>query len=128
MNRPVALIVDDNKTNIQILASLLDQEGLDHIALLDSRLTASAIQKLGSLEIVFLDLEMPGLSGYDVLSLFQADERFQSVPIVAYTVHVSETSEAYHRGFHSFLAKPIDPDKFPAQLARILHGERVWAR
>jgi CheY-like chemotaxis protein len=128
MNRPVALIIDDNKTNLQIMAGLLGREGLDHIAVIDSRLTTHVIQDLERLQIVFLDLEMPVLSGYDVLSLLQADQRFAAVPIVAYTVHVSESAEAFHRGFHSFLAKPIDPDQFPAQLARILHGERVWAR
>jgi len=128
MNRPVALIVDDNKTNLQIMASLLDREGLDHIAVLDSRQTAHMIENLSDLRIVFLDLEMPGMNGYDVLSMLQADERFAAVPVVAYTVHVSETSEAFNRGFHSFLAKPIDPDKFSAQLTRILSGERVWAR
>jgi len=128
MDRPVALIVDDNKTNLQVMASLLDQEGLDHIDVIDSRLIKHAIEHLTAPRIVFLDLEMPGMSGYDILSLLQADERFATVPIVAYTVHVSETSQAFNRGFHSFLAKPIDPDQFSAQLARILNGERVWVR
>ena len=128
MNRPLALVIDDNKTNLRIIGSLLEREGLDHIDLADSRQTASTMQNLEQLTIVFLDLEMPGMNGYDVLNLFKADQRFRSVPVVAYTVHVSETSEAYTRGFHSFLAKPLDPDEFPAQLARILHGERVWVR
>ena len=128
MNRPLALIIDDNKTNLQIIGNLLEREGLDHIDLLDSRKTASTIQTIDNLTIVFLDLEMPGLNGYDVLSLFQADARFHSVPVVAYTVHVSETSEAFNRGFHSFLAKPLDPDEFPAQLASILGGQRIWVR
>ena len=128
MNRPIALIVDDNKANVQIMGSLLEHEGLDHVDVLDSRFVISTIQNLERLRIVFLDLEMPGLNGYEVLSLLQADERFATVPIVAYTVHVGQTSEAYDSGFHSFLAKPIDSDKFPAQLASILKGERVWAR
>jgi two-component system, cell cycle response regulator DivK len=60
------------------------------------------------------------------LEKLKADARYQQVPIVAYTVHVSEINVAYQRGFDSFIGKPVDPDRFPGQLARILRGEAVW--
>ena len=43
-----------------------------------------------------------------------------------YTVHVSEIGVARDLGFHSFLGKPLDVDKFPEQLKRILNDEPVW--
>jgi CheY-like chemotaxis protein len=128
MDRPFALIIDDNRKNLQILATLLTRQGLDHADLPDPRLVEEILPTLERLNIVFLDLEMPGLNGYDVLEIFKADPRFHSVPVVAYTVHVSEITEAYTHGFHSFLAKPIDPDLFPEHLSRILGGERLWIR
>jgi CheY-like chemotaxis protein len=84
------------------------------------------LNELAAIDVVFLDLEMPGANGYQVLEKLRADPRFQSVPVVAYTVHVSEISVAHEQGFHSFLGKPLDADRFPDQLARILSGESVW--
>jgi two-component system cell cycle response regulator DivK len=69
---------------------------------------------------------MPGLNGYDVLAQLRTDMLFQTVPVVAYTVHVSEINAAHEKGFDSFIGKPLDPDRFPDQLARILRGEPVW--
>ena len=128
MNQPIALIIDDNKINLQIIADLIQREGFDYVTVSDSRQTTATLNELPHVEIVFLDLEMPGLNGYDVLALIQNDSRFNEVPVVAYTVHVSEAREAFNRGFHSFLAKPIDQDLFPEQLRSILSGQRVWAR
>jgi two-component system, cell cycle response regulator DivK len=69
---------------------------------------------------------MPGLNGYQVIEALKADARFASVPFVAYTVHISEIQAAHQRGFDGFLGKPLNADKFPDQLARILKGEQVW--
>jgi CheY-like chemotaxis protein len=78
-------------------------------------------------DVVFLDLEMPDIDGYAVLEILKSDNRFDTVPIVAHTVHFGEINNAQHVGFHSFLGKPLNIDRFPDQLARILIGEHVWA-
>ena len=48
------------------------------------------------------------------------------VPIVAYTVHMSELDAVYEFGFDGFICKPLDDERFPNQLGRILNGEGVW--
>jgi CheY-like chemotaxis protein len=85
--------------------------------------------KLGNTKFnaVFLDLEMPNINGYELFEKLKVDARFKDVPIVAYTVHVSEINVIRGLGFHSFIGKPLDADAFPDQLARILRGERVWS-
>jgi len=50
------------------------------------------------------------------------------VPIIAYTVHVSEIDVVRQHGFDGFLGKPLDSARFPQQLARILNREPVWER
>ena len=126
MTQTHALIIDDNAKNVTVLNQLLLDEGVTSTHVVDVRQLESAIDTLVNLDVIFLDLEMPGISGYDVLEWFQGDARFQSVPIVAYTVHVSEIGPAHQHGFHSFLGKPINPDRFPEQLASILRGEQIW--
>ena len=122
-----ALIVDDNRDNVSILAQLLSFEGIHSTTIEDPTKLEAMLQRLPETQVVFLDLEMPKLNGYQLFNKLRSIERFQNIPIVAYTVHVSEINTARSLGFHSFLAKPIDQDNFPEQLARILNNQPVWS-
>jgi CheY-like chemotaxis protein len=121
-----ALIIDDNADNIAILAEMLMLESLEYVAIQNPTRVDSFLAQDASFDVVFLDLEMPHINGYDILEKFHADTRFHQVPIVAYTVHVSEINTARKFGFHSFLGKPLDADQFPEQLANILNDKHVW--
>jgi CheY-like chemotaxis protein len=125
---PNALIIDDNPNNTTVLAEMLHLEGVTSIQVQHPEALEETLRHYGQVDVIFLDLEMPKQNGYDVMDMLQRDTQHQAVPIVAYTVHVSEINTARERGFHSFLAKPLDADAFPDQLARILRGERVWTR
>lgn len=128
MNQPHALIIDDNRTNVMVLAALLTQHGLTYTSVTNPSEVLTKLGEFERLDVVFLDLEMPRLNGYEVLQLIQADPMHANVPVVACTVHVSEVAAAYDAGFHSFLPKPLDSNQFGDQLSRILSGERLWVR
>lgn len=120
-----ALIIDDNPTNTDVLAQLLEIEGVSSSVIQNpADLTRDPSLALGT-DLIFLDLEMPRLDGYQMLDFLRGDLNV-TVPIVAYTVHTSQIVEAREHGFHSFLGKPLQPRRFRDQLARILGGERVW--
>lgn len=121
-----ALIIDDNADNVGVLAEMLMIEGLEYTAIQNPTQIDNVIAANADFDIVFLDLEMPHINGYEMLEKLHADTRFDQVPIVAYTVHVSEVNVIRKLGFHSFLSKPLDADQFPNQLARILNDEGVW--
>jgi CheY-like chemotaxis protein len=128
LSQPHALIIEDDSNNIQVLANMLSKEGFTHTGILDPLLVEDFLQTADWIDLVFLDIEMADCSGYDILKLLKSDTRFHSVPVCAYTVHISEINAAYEAGFDSFLAKPLDSERFPDQLARILRGEQVWER
>lgn len=128
MSQPQALIIDDNAQNTSILAHLLAGEGITSIVVGHPAKLEAGLNQLTQPIVVFLDLEMPQDNGFDVLKKLRANPMFSHVPIIAYTVHVSEIHVAYEHGFDGFLGKPLDTDKFPDQLARILNGEAVWER
>jgi len=122
-----ALIIDDNLDNIEVLQQFLEIEGL---SISKVNKPAQLDQKLNEIEpvdVIFLDLEMPYINGYEIFRNFKSDSRFNNVPIVAYSVHVSEVSVVRQMGFQSFLGKPLNADLFPKQLERILNGEHVWS-
>lgn len=121
-----ALIIDDQPGNIDVLALLLQNEGVSHTAITSPRNLADTLEQLGQADVVFLDLEFPNGNGFDMLAELQAHPLLSGIPIVAYTVHVSEIDRARSEGFHSFLGKPLDTRRFPDQLRRILNNEPVW--
>ncbi|MBI1276880.1 MAG: response regulator [Anaerolineaceae bacterium] len=126
MSQQRALVIDDNAQNRKVLVQLLAKQGIDSTEIPDSRKLGNDISAIGAVDVVFLDLEMPGLDGYDVKNLLRA--HLGATPIVAYTVHVSEMNVVRQSGFDGFIGKPVDTVRFPDQLARILNGQQVWER
>lgn len=126
MGQVNALIIDDNAKNVAVLARLLAVEGVSSDKVMNPSQLEAVLDRMDQVDIIFLDLELPGTNGYQILAWLKSDPRFQAVPVVAYTVHVDEISVAQQRGFDSFLGKPIRYDRFPSQLRRILRGEQVW--
>ena len=126
MSQAQAIIIDDNSKNLNVLARLLRTEGLSSIQVTHSNGVEGAIRQAENLAVIFLDLELPGDDGFTLLNRLKSDPRTQEVPVIAYTVHVSEINIAHRRGFDGFIGKPLDSEKFPEQLERILRGEAVW--
>lgn len=120
------VIVDDNHLNIEVLSMLLEREGIACTTLDSPRFLEEALERAPHVDVIFLDLEMPNYSGFDILRALKTDGRYADIPIIAYTVHTSEVDEARRVGFDGFLGKPLDPHRFPQILARILSGETVW--
>ena len=127
MKQVHALVVDDNVKNLGVLSRLLARQGVVCTEASNTSQLATALKTLAEVRVVFLDLELPGINGYEIMRQLKTDARFDGVPFVAYTVHLSEINTAHQRGFHSFLGKPLDAEKFPEQLDHILNGEPVWS-
>lgn len=128
MDQLNALIIEDNTKNLYVLARLLAERGISNTPVTDPKHLEATLERIEKVDIVFLDLEMPGVTGYEVFEQLKADQRFSGVPFVACTVHSGEMNKAHDSGFDGFIGKPLDPDRFPEQLTRILHGESVWER
>jgi two-component system cell cycle response regulator DivK len=121
-----ALIIEDDRTSINVLRRLLDQLDAVTAVIHDSALVKDSLGEVNRPDVIFLDLEMPATNGYKVLELIRQDEYFDGVPVVAYTTHTSHLNDARRAGFDGLLGKPLDSGLFPGQLARILNGEPVW--
>jgi two-component system cell cycle response regulator DivK len=126
MNSTHALIIDDNIRNIHVLSNLLNDENITNTHITNPKQLDAILQDDFDVNIIFLDLEMPDMDGYEVYQLLRSNPRFNGVPIVACTVHISEIHTASQVGFDSFLGKPLNPDNFPQQVSRILQGKGVW--
>ena len=121
-----ALIVDDDKFNLEVLVHLLKAEGVTSTALQDpSRLLSVLESEEEQIDIIFLDLEMPKLDGYQIYEMIR-ENLGADVLIIACTVHVNEVDNARQIGFNGFMSKPLDHERFKSQFARLRDNQPVW--
>jgi two-component system, cell cycle response regulator DivK len=121
-----ALIIEDEQTSIDVLQNLLDQLDVNSSVVYGGPDVGDQVRQTARPDVIFLDLEMPGYNGYEVLEMIRADAEFEGVPVVAYTTHLSHMNDARRAGFDGFLGKPLARSEFADNLIRILNGESVW--
>lgn len=127
----VILIVEDNLNNFILMTRLLAFLGVKKCEWKASGWKVLEFaETLGKIDLILMDIALPDADGYESLKSLRSDERFQDVPIVAVTANASVENfrRAQREGFDGFIGKPLDPERFPNQVRRILGGEEVWER
>ncbi|HEV2209189.1 MAG TPA: response regulator [Verrucomicrobiae bacterium] len=77
--------------------------------------------------LVLLDLKMPGMDGFDVLTWIRQDPNLRSLRVVVLTssTEMRDVNRAYQLGANSFLVKPVDFERF-VEISNALHGYWLW--
>jgi two-component system, cell cycle response regulator DivK len=122
------LVVEDNVANFVLIARMLGYLGIHCEWKTSGYEVVEYADTLPRLDLVLMDIRLPYEDGYGALKKIRASEKLKSIPIIAVTAEAStdQMSKARTSGFDGFLGKPLDPDKFPDQIRRILNGESVW--
>jgi two-component system cell cycle response regulator DivK len=123
------LVVEDNMRNFVLIARLLAHMGIRRCEWKTSGWqVAQFADTLPRVDLILMDIHLPYEDGYQALQKVRASPRLRNTLIVAVTADASEEQmrRARAAGFDGFLGKPIDPDRFPDQIRRILNGEGVW--
>jgi two-component system, cell cycle response regulator DivK len=128
----VVLVVEDNPDNQLIILSLLE----DDCNIPTCHGVAAGWQLFKMLrehaelqpQIILLDLQIPGENGYGVLQRIRATRSLVNTRVVAVTANVmpQDVEKCRLAGFDGFIGKPINAERFPLQIQRILEGEAVW--
>ncbi len=115
--KPVILIVDDSETCRYLVSSILAEAGMD-LLLAAGGYTALEIVADRRPDLVLLDLQMPGIDGFETVVRLRERPELGTVPILAFTTCSNdETREKCTRiGFNGLIAKPFDNEKLPSEL------------
>ena len=118
----VVLYIEDNPSNIKLVAQILGHR--PHIHLLTAHTPELGIELAQSRhpELILLDINMPGMDGYQVLEVLKADARLQAIPVIAVTANAMprDIERGRAAGFSEYLTKPIDVAGFFSMLDRCL--------
>ena len=133
MNKDLSILyVEDDMMSRKVMEMLLKGKmQLQNVTIFEdsSDFMNKAVAIVPQPDVIFLDIHMDPLDGFEMLELLRASETFGNTPIVAMTASVmnEEVAKLQTSGFDGCIAKPIDKNSFPQLLQRILQGEKVWS-
>ena len=115
------LLIEDNATNLDLMNYLLHALGYDVECAIDGHSGLEAAQK-GNYDLILTDMLMPDLDGYELARRVKADQRLKAIPLVAVTAlaMAGDRDKILAAGFDGYISKPIDPQKFSAQIQPFL--------
>jgi two-component system cell cycle response regulator DivK len=120
-SQPLVLVVEDNPVNLELAATLLEEQGCE---VLVATTGAAALQLLAEVhpDLILMDVQLPGMSGYQVTRRLKADPALRDIPVVALTAHAMahEHVRAQEAGCSAYLTKPINVRALNETLKRFL--------
>jgi CheY-like chemotaxis protein len=110
-NKKVILAVDDMPEVLQSIASIL-QDKYDVRIAVNATSAQEALEKSGKVDLILLDVEMPGMSGIEFLETLQKNLNYKSIPVVFITGNKDSNvvNEAIKKGGKGYITKPFTRD------------------
>ena len=118
------LIVEDNALNVKLFCDLLAAHGHDPQAVTDSRVAIDTAHEFEP-DLVITDIQLPHVSGLDLIHLIRADKKLRAVPIMAVTAYSTREDEDRIRaaGAQAYVSKPISVMRFAETVNELLDGK-----
>jgi len=122
------LIVEDNALNIKLFCDLLAAHGHQPEAVTDSR-NALGVAREFLPDLVITDIQLPHVSGLELIKLLRADEQLAKVPIMAVTAYSARGDEERIReaGAQAYVSKPISVMRFAETVEQLLPASAAEA-
>ena len=115
------LVVDDNRTNLDILIHVLKTAGMNPVDLSDARDVEDTLKKQ-HFDICILDIQMPYIDGYDLAKRIRKSSQ---IPLLAFSSSTERGAKrCMEAGFNGFLPKPIRRKKLLHMIERLLGEEK----
>ncbi len=115
------LIVDDDVRNIFSLTSMLEDHGMQATFVENGKDAIATLEADPSIDLVLMDIMMPGMDGYETTQAIRQNPQFKSLPIIALTAKAmkGDREKTIAAGASDYITKPVDPEQ-------LLSLMRVW--
>ena len=115
------LIVEDNPVNLELFQDLIELEGYEVVSAITGR---EAIEKAKREmpDIILMDIQLPGMDGWEATTILKKTPETKDIPIIALTAHAMEgdKGKAFDLGCDSYISKPINTRTFISDIKKVL--------
>lgn len=120
------LVVEDNALNIKLFCDLLNAHGHQTEPVTDSREALEAARTFKP-DLVITDIQLPHITGIELMQLLRADDELKDVPIMAVTAYAAAGDDERFRaaGAQAYVSKPISVMRFAETVDQLLEGGRL---
>lgn len=115
------LVVEDQEDNRRILRDLLSSRGYEIIEVTDGLAGVTAAQTHHP-DLILMDIQLPGIDGYEATRRIKANNELKDIPIIAVTSYAlsGDDQKAFSAGCDDYVAKPYSPRQLLAKVEQIL--------
>ena len=120
------LVVEDNTLNLKLVRDVLTVSGFEVVAA-PSAEEGVTLAATCEPDLVLMDIQLPGMDGYEALRILRQNPRLDAVPVVAVTAFAmrEDRERASREGFDGYLSKPISVRALPSQVGEFLSNGRA---
>ncbi len=122
------LIVDDQQANVQLLEDILRDAGYTRVSSTMDPYTVAALHRENRYDLILLDLQMPGLDGFQVMENLKAIEIEGYIPVLVITAQPAHKLRALQVGAKDFVSKPFDLTEVKTRIHNMLEVRLLYRR
>jgi len=124
-----ALIIEDNEQNMYMLSFLLEKNNYEVFQAFNGFDGITAAKECPP-DVILLDIQLPGMDGYQIARELRKRSDLNTIPIIAVTSHamVGDREKAMAAGATGYIEKPIDPDNFILRMESYFSEELLQRR
>jgi PAS domain S-box-containing protein len=122
------LIVDDQETNVSLLEQLLSDTGYTSVASTMNPREVCALHRKYGYDLILLDLQMPGMDGFEVMAGLKTNDADGYLPVVVITAQPGHKLRALQAGAKDFISKPFDLVEVKTRIHNMLEVRLLYKR
>ena len=122
------LIVDDQKANVSLLEQLLGEAGYARVASTMNPLGVCALHRQNRYDLILLDLQMPGMDGFQVLEALKTNDADAYPPVIVLTAQPGHKLRALQAGAKDFISKPFDLVEVKTRIRNMLEVRLLYKK
>jgi two-component system, cell cycle response regulator len=122
------LIVDDRESNVSLLDQILSEDGYTRVTTTTNSLEVCALHRKNRYDLIVLDLQMPGMDGFQVMDGLKTDESESYLPVIVLTAQPGHKLRALQAGAKDFISKPFDLVEVKTRIYNMLEVRLLYKK
>ena len=122
------LIVDDQEANVRMLQRMLGEAGYRHVSATTQPTDVCALHRKHDYDLILLDLQMPGMDGFQVIDGLKTSDSDPYLPVIVMTAQPGHKLRALKAGAKDFISKPLDLTEVQTRIHNMLEVRLLYRK